>query len=256
VVIMLHGNPTWSFFYRHLIESLRKSFRVIVPDHIGCGLSDKPRSYNYSLATHIDNITTLIDSLGISTFSMVVHDWGGAIGFGYATRYQDRLDKIVVLNTAAFRSERIPLRIRLCRLPLLGPFIVRGCNGFAWPATFMAVSKPLKKEDARAYIAPYNNWHNRIAVSEFVQDIPLSPKDKSYRTLIAIEEKLHELRENKIEILIVWGGKDFCFNDTFYEEWKARFPEARTHYLKNAGHYVLEDGHGVVEPLIDDFFKG
>ena len=253
-IVLLHGNPTWSYYYRNLIAVLSKNFRVIAIDHMGCGLSDKPDKYSYTLAKHIENLTILIDFLNLTSLSLVVHDWGGAIGFGYATRFLDKIDSIVVLNTAAFRSQRIPLRIQVCRWPIIGEMIVRGLNGFAWPATFMAVQKKMSKKIASSYLHPYDSWKNRIAVYGFVKDIPLDKNHASYETLVSIEKRLPELRERKISMQVVWGGKDFCFNDHFYEQWQTYFPDASYHYLKDCGHYILEDGHTIVEPLIEDFF--
>lgn len=254
-IVLVHGNPTWSYYYRHLIRTLSKTFRVIAADHMGCGLSDKPDKYSYTLAKHIENLTILVDSLNLSSLSLVVHDWGGAIGFGYATRFPGRIDSIVVLNTAAFRSHRIPFRIQVCRWPIAGELIVRGLNGFAWPATFMAVKKPMSKEVVSSYLHPYDTWKNRIAVYGFVKDIPLHKDHVSYETLLSIEKRLPELRERRNPIMVLWGGRDFCFNDHFYNEWQKHFPDAKYHYLQDCGHYVLEDGHGTVEPIIEDFFK-
>jgi pimeloyl-ACP methyl ester carboxylesterase len=253
-IVLLHGNPTWSYYYRNLIAVLSRNFRVIAIDHMGCGLSDKPDKYSYTLAKHIENLTILIDFLKLTSLSLVVHDCGGAIGFGYATRFLDKIDSIVVLNTAAFRSQRIPLRIQVCRWPIIGELIVRGLNGFAWPATFMAVQKKMSKKIARSYLHPYDSWKNRIAVYGFVKDIPLDKSHVSYETLVSIEKRLPELKERKISMLVVWGGKDFCFNDHFYEQWQHYFPDASYHYLQDCGHYILEDGHTIVEPLIEDFF--
>ena len=255
VIVMVHGNPTWSYYYRHLIRLLSVNHRVIAVDHIGCGLSDKPQDYSYyTLRQHIGNLELLLEKLEIVSFSLVVHDWGGAIGMGVATRYPERIEKVVVLNTAAFRSTRIPLRIRICRLPLIGPFLVRACNGFAWPATFMAVSYPLGREIAAAYLAPYNSWRNRIAVAAFVRDIPLSPDHVSYAELERIEHGLSLLREKGIPLLILWGGKDFCFDRTFYAEWCQRFPEAEHHLFEDGGHYILEDKMSAIAPIVLRFF--
>lgn len=252
VVVMLHGNPTWSFYYRKLIVQLRESYRVIAPDHMGCGLSDKPQDYPYRLADHIDNLDTLLEDVP-GPISLVVHDWGGAIGFGYATRNPDKIKNIVVLNSAAFRSQKIPFRIRLCKLPLLGEFLVRGLNGFAYPALFMAVCRKMSKAVRNGFLAPYGNWHDRIAVHRFVQDIPLSPQHPSYQRLLEIEEGLVKLMDKPM--LIAWGGQDFCFNDSFYTEWLRRFPKAQTKYLADAGHYVLEDAFDELGPLIEQFLQ-
>ncbi len=251
VIVMLHGNPTWSFFYRNLVLKLRDRYRIIVPDHLGCGLSDKPQGYDYILENHINNIEELLNQLNIDRYSLVVHDWGGAIGMGLATRLPERLVSAVVMNTAAFRSGRIPLRINICRTPLLGDIIIRGFNGFAWPATFMAVRKKMPREVARGYLAPYNSWADRIAILCFVRDIPLLPEDRSYETIVKIEKGLEKLIDKPM--LLAWGGRDFCFNREFYDEWVARFPGAEKHYFPEAGHYLLEDEGETIIPLIESF---
>jgi haloalkane dehalogenase len=253
VIVMLHGNPTWSFYYRHLIMALRGEFRIIVPDHMGCGLSDKPQDYPYTLATHIDNLTALITHLELEELSLMVHDWGGAIGMGFAGRHPAMIRALVITNTAAFTSTRIPWRIRLCRLPWLGACLVRGLNGFARPALAMAVTRELSAAAARGYLLPYDSWQHRVAVHAFVRDIPLAPSHPSWPTLVEVETNLPKL-QNK-PLLILWGGKDFCFNDWFYEEWLRRFPEAQHHYFAEAGHYLLEDAGEEIEPLLGNFFR-
>ena len=140
-VLMLHGNPTWSFYYRHLVRELAPAMRCVVPDHIGMGASEKPEHYDYTLNTRISDVEALIASLQLKKVHLVVHDWGGAIGFGFAARHPELIGRIVILNTAAFASPRIPFRIALCRLPVVGPLLVRGANGFAWPSTWMAMQR-------------------------------------------------------------------------------------------------------------------
>jgi haloalkane dehalogenase len=253
VIVMVHGNPTWSYYYRHLIALLSRSHRVIAVDHLGCGLSDKPQDYPYRLQNHIDNLENLLGGLQIVSYSLIVHDWGGAIGLGVAARNPLVLEKLVILNTAAFCSSRIPLRIRVCRWPLLGSLLVRGFNGFAGPAVFMAVTKSLRPEVARAYLAPYDSWDNRVAVHGFVRDIPLTSAHPSYAALKEVEEGLPHLAARNIPVLICWGGRDFCFNDHFYQEWQHRFPRAECHYFPEAGHYVLEDALAEIRPLLEGF---
>jgi pimeloyl-ACP methyl ester carboxylesterase len=252
VIVMLHGNPTWSFFYRRLIFYLKDSFRVIVPDHLGCGLSAKPQNHPYRLKDHIANVEGLLAVLDVTNFSLVLHDWGGAIGMGVAGNRPEQVDSLVVMNTAAFTSSRIPLRIRLCRTPGLGDFLIRGLNVFAKGALTMAVTKPLPPAVAAGYLAPYNSWANRVGVLRFVQDIPLSPKDASWETLLEIEKKLINFEHSPM--LLLWGGRDFCFDRYFFEEWLDRFPHAERKYLENAGHYLLEDAFDEIAPRIVDFF--
>jgi haloalkane dehalogenase len=255
VIVMVHGNPTWSYYFRHLIAMLRENHRVIALDHMGCGLSDKPQNYPYCLQQHIKNLDCLLAHLQIDRFSLIVHDWGGAIGIGCAVNHLSKVEKIVVMNTAAFRSARIPLRIRLCRLPMLGEIIVRLFNGFAWPAKFMAVKKKMAPDVAKAYLSPYDSWKNRVAVYNFVRDIPLDSSHKSYAILVDIEKRLPFLRDSNIPLLIIWGGGDFCFNDEFFLEWKKRFPEAENHYFQDGGHYILEDKKRELMPIFKSFFR-
>ncbi|RUM38197.1 MAG: alpha/beta hydrolase [Desulfobulbus sp.] len=241
VVVMVHGNPSWSYLYRNVVTSLRSDYRCIVPDHLGCGFSDKPQHYPYRLENHIANLSELLDHLHITKCTLIVHDWGGAIGMGWAGEHPERVAGLVVLNTAAFRSSRIPFRIAVCRWPLLGKVLVRGLNGFAWPATFMAVHKKMSEEVVKGFLQPYDSWKNRVAVHRFVLDIPLHPTHPSLQTLTGVEQSLKKLTEKPM--LICWGGQDFCFNYHFYTQWQKRFPAAVSRYYPHAGHYVLEDAH-------------
>ena len=130
-VLLLHGNPTWSFYYRNLVQGLKSQYRCVVPDHIGCGLSDKPQEYNYTLSQHIDNLEALIDYLELDNLTLALHDWGGAIGMGYAARHPDKIKRLVIFNTAAFITNRIPFSINLCRNPILGSVAILNLNLFA-----------------------------------------------------------------------------------------------------------------------------
>jgi cis-3-alkyl-4-acyloxetan-2-one decarboxylase len=253
-VLMLHGNPTWSYYYRHLVRALAETTRCIVPDHMGMGLSEKPPAYDYSLATRSADVEALIASLRIKQLDLVVHDWGGAIGFGFAARHPELIRRIVVLNTAAFTSKQIPLRIAACKAPMIGPLLVRGANGFAWPATWMAMHRrTLSAEEKRGYLWPYDSWANRVAVSAFVQDIPLDETHPSWTTLRETEAGLAQFRDRPA--LVVWGGRDFCFNDTFLTRWREILPQADVHRIADAGHYVLDDAREEVVPRITQFLR-
>ncbi|MFX3675656.1 MAG: alpha/beta fold hydrolase [bacterium] len=250
VILMLHGNPTWSFYYRNLIKHFAPNYRVIVPDHLGMGLSERPQQFEYQLHQHVAHVEELLDSLKIEKFSLIVHDWGGAIGFGVATLRPNAVEKAVILNTAAFNAGPwIPKRISMCRAPVIGEPLVRGLNGFAFPATFMTTVKPLPKNIRRAYLAPYNDWNSRIAVSRFVQDIPLSKSHPSFETLAAIEAALPALEFPK---MIIWGEKDFCFDMRFFNKWKTIYPDSESMVL-DAGHYVLEDMPSQCAEAIEGF---
>ena len=252
-LLFVHGNPTWSFAWRRFLKDLSADYRVIAVDHVGCGFSDKPQSYSYCLDQHIDNLCCLATALDLNQVTLLAHDWGGAIGMGAATRMPERFSRFVLFNTAAFRSTRIPLRIAVCRIPVLGPLAVRGLNLFARAAIRMAVEHHERMTpDVRAgFLAPYGSWSDRIAVLRFVQDIPLSPAHPSYATLKALEERLPLFQ--KSPVLLVWGARDWCFTLDFLEEFRRRFPEAEVLQIPDAGHYVFEDAHEQIIPRVREF---
>lgn len=250
-IIMVHGNPTWSFFYRNLIKHFKNHYRIIVPDHLGCGLSDKPADFSYQLKDHIKNLESLIDHLGLKKFHLIVHDWGGAIGSGVAVNHPEKILSITYMNTGAFTSDKIPWRIDILRKNNWGEWLIRKFNAFAMPATFMAVEKPLSKNAIAGYLLPYNNYQNRIATAKFVKDIPMDQNHPSFTTLKNIELNLTKI---KAPVLLMWGAKDFCFTMDFFHKFKEFFPNAREKVFKNAGHYLLEDEPRETIATIENFY--
>ena len=260
-VLMIHGNPTWSFYFRSLIKYLSPEFRAIAPDHIGCGLSGKPDSsdYDYRLKSRVEDIDLFLSRLKLTgRISLILHDWGGMIGMAYAVKNPEKISSVVVMNSAAFfppdRNMKIPLRLRIIRNT--GPFskiAVLGLNLFAKGALYMASYKGLSKDVKKGLIAPYNSWKNRIAVLKFVLDIPLCEKDPGYTIVKDVEDNIHHLSE--IPMLICWGKHDFVFTENYLAEWQKRFPKAETHLFDNAGHYVLEDEPEKISFIIKDFLK-
>jgi pimeloyl-ACP methyl ester carboxylesterase len=259
-VVMLHGNPTWSFYFRELIKGLSPEFRTIVPDHIGCGLSDKPGidRYDYRLKTRVEDVETLLEVLGVNQhITLVLHDWGGMIGMAYAVRHPERIHRLVVMNTAAFLipdGKPLPIRLRLIRnIKPFAVLAVLGFNIFAVGALFLASFKGLPGDVKSGLILPYNSWHNRIATLKFVQDIPVEEKDPSYGPVKHVDDNLHRLKH--IPMLILWGEHDFVFDMDFLLQWRRRFPDAKVETFKDAGHYVLEDAADRIVPMIRNFLK-
>lgn len=257
-VVMVHGNPSWSFYYRNLAQALSPTHRVIVPDHIGCGLSDKPDDtrYRYTLESRVADLEALLDHLGLTRdVTLVVHDWGGMIGMTYAVRHPERIKRLVVLNTAAFglpRTKSFPLALRLSRDTALGAYLIRGFNAFSAAASVVGCKQnPMHEELRLAYQAPYDTWENRIATLRFVQDIPLLPGDPAWDLVQHTADHLDRLAE--VPMLIGWGMRDFVFDAHFLAEWERRFPRARVYRFPLAGHYVLEDVGDELVPLIRDF---
>ena len=210
-VVMVHGNPTWSFYYRNLVEALS--------DHVphdrrrphrlrALRQARRLEIYLYTLESRVDDLEALLDHLGLTRgITLVVHDWGGMIGLTYATRHPDRIGRLVILNTGAFplpASKPFPWPLRVCRDTKLGAWLVRGLNAFASTAARVGCRRKLMSKALRdAYTSPYDSWANRIATLRFVQDIPLVPTDRAYDLVLETAERLHLL--DHVPMLIAWG---------------------------------------------------
>jgi haloalkane dehalogenase len=254
-ILCVHGNPTWSFYWRNIVLAFRARQRVVVPDHLGCGLSDKPQEYSYTLKQHIENLLTLIRELNLSNITLVAHDWGGAIGLGAAVQAPERFSRFVLMNTAAFRSSRCPWRIRACRVPGLGEYAVRKFNAFARAAIWMATARKggLPAPVANGLLAPYDTWEHRVAVQRFVEDIPLDPDHPSYETLRSIEVALPTLADKPWQF--IWGMQDWCFTHHYLDRFLEIIPQARVRRLYDAGHYIMEDARERVIHTLQEFLQ-
>ena len=259
-VLMVHGNPTWSFYFRHLITGLSGRFRTIAPDHIGCGFSDKPsaKDYDYTLDQRVSDLDALVRGLDIKEkISLIVHDWGGMIGLAWALDNLARVDKIVITNTSGFflpASKRFPAA--LWAVKYLAPFAVPavlGANIFARGALYLAAETRLSQSVKKGLVAPYNSWANRIATLKFVQDIPITKKDRSYARVQKVDRELCKLDPD--QLMFLWGTRDFVFDIHFLKEFKNRFPQSCAHVFEDAGHYLFEDKPGPTLKLIQKFLS-
>ncbi len=259
-VVLLHGNPTWSFHFRHLITALRDGARVVAPDHMGMGWSDKPGDdrYAYHLQSRIDDLEALLDHLGLTRgLTLVMQDWGGMVGMGYASRHPERVARLVVLNAAAFRvppGMRVPLALRLVRDTALGALLVRGSNVFVRAAARVCCQRRRMPRPVRAaYLAPYDCWAHRIAVLRFPQDVPLTPKDRSYALVSRIEDDL--ARFASLPTLICWGERDYVFPPPVLDLWLRHWPRAQVLRLPDCGHWVLEDAPDEIAATVRQFLS-
>ena len=256
-VVMLHGNPSWSYYWRHLVLGLRDDYRCIVPDHIGMGLSDKPADadYGYTLRNRVQDLDRLLDHAGVGdNVTLAVHDWGGMIGFGWALKHAARVKRLVILNTAAFplpASKPLPWQLNLGRNWALGEWLIRGANAFAAGAANDGVVTKLDPAVKRALLAPYDSWANRIATVRFVQDIPLKEGDRAWDLVEDAGRRLPDFANRPA--FIGWGLKDFVFDHHFLKGFETALPRAEKQIYEDAGHYVLEDKHAVLVPRIRDF---
>ena len=272
VVVMLHGNPSWSYYWRHLVLGLRdpadgkpastKRYRCIVPDHVGMGLSDKPDDaidasprYEYTLQSRVDDLTTLLDTLGITgPVTLAVHDWGGMIGFGWALSHVPQVQRLVILNTAAFplpTAKPMPWQLSLGRDSRIGGFMIRAFNLFARGAAWLGTERRLPAAVRRAYIAPYAGWRNAIGTLRFMQDIPLREGDPAWALVAEAGRRLPAFADRPA--FLGWGLRDFVFDRHFLDGFRRALPGAEVHAFDDANHYVLEDRHEVLVPAIRRF---
>ena len=257
MIVMLHGNPSWSFYWRHLVVGLRDRYRCIVPDHVGMGLSDKPDDdhYTYTLQSRVDDLTTLLDKLGITgPVTLAVHDWGGMIGFGWALTHMPQVQRLVILNTAAFplpAAKAMPWQLSFGRDSRIGGALIRAFNLFSAGASWLGVERRMPRDVRRAYVAPYDTWANRISTLRFMQDIPLREGDRAWALVAEAGRRLPEFADRPV--FIGWGLRDFVFDRHCLDAFTAALPRAQVQAYDDANHYVLEDKHAVLVPAIRQF---
>jgi len=253
-VVLVHGNPTWGYYYRSLISALAPTSRCIVPDHVGMGRSDAPpeSAYDYTLARRVDDLTRLLDTEVDGPVSLVVHDWGGMIGLAWAVEHVERVERLVLLNTAAFPllpGRRLPPSLRLARAGEVGEWLVRELNAFAVGTTMVGVRRhALSPEVQAAYLAPYGSRDERLAIHRFVADIPVRAGDSAFGLVQRTAERLELLRD--VPTLICWGLADPVFDAGYLAEWQRYLPTAEVVSLPDAGHLVLEDAADEVVPRV------
>lgn len=248
VVLCLHGNPTWSFFYRGLLDSLTVGARVIAPDMLGFGLSEKNPRFLGTPEWHARNLMCFIRSLKLrSPFTMVVHDWGGPIGLDFATKHPKRIGRLVLLNTWAFTlppATKLHPLLELVRAPGTGEKLVlqqnylveRGIPAGTFP------SGHVSSEVMSAYRKPFPTPEDRQGMLKLARAIPVGSQEPSYGFMADLEKRLNRL---KVATDIFWGMRDPVFSPAILKEWEARLPHARVHRLPDAAHFVAEDTPGL-----------
>lgn len=246
VFVLLHGNPTWGFLYRRFVESLAAEFRVIVPDHVGFGRSDKPQDPGYySLRRHVENLSSLLAKLDPDRVVLVLHDWGGPIGMGWAVRNSERVAGVAVLNTWSFVKEP-PIR-----LPWIYRFLFLGRAGWRrvveknlFIEKILAkrgTRRPLPAEVLDGYRAPFPRPEARVGMGRFPQLVPQTQDrtHESWEMMARIEDELPVLSSKPA--MIVWAMRDVAFRKATLERWRSLFPAHELHRLPEAGHYLQED---------------
>lgn len=252
-LVMVHGNPTWSFLYRKLITRLQGGYRCVAPDHLGFGLSDKPKEWSYLPEAHAANLTALIDDLELSDITMVVQDWGGPIGLSYAVTHPENVTRIVIMNTWAWPVNHDPYYIAFSGFVggPIGRMLIQRNNFFANTIMRQAFGDKQKLTPAAhaQYLKALDNPDDRTGCMVFPkQIIDSSP------WLASLWEKIGVLRNKPV--LIVWGMKDIAFREKELRHWQQAFPAARTVELATVGHFVQEEAPDELAAAVVPFLRG
>jgi len=257
-VLMLHGDPTWGYLWRNFIPSFSQSKRVVVPDHMGMGKSDAPDTpYPYLLRHHVANLESLVLSLGLSGITLVVHDWGGPVGLGFAVRHPELIKSLVITNTWAFASwpgAPYPKLIEMIRSPRGEQFVLEK-NGYVARAMAGTVNYPEKLTDEvmAAYLAPFPTPESRRALLCWSRDIPVNEGDASWGEMKRIEDNLKLFDD--IPVLIVWGMLDPVLPPDVLAMWKRIYTRAVVREIPDASHFLQEDRPDALLQAIVEFME-
>jgi len=251
-IVMVHGNPTWSFVYRKLINGLRDSYRCIAPDHIGFGQSHKPYHWSYTPQDHAANLARLLDALDLKNITLVVQDWGGPIGLSYAVRHPKRVSRLVILNTWMWPVNE-SLYYRAFSGVMGGPlgrFLCRNYNTFVNTIVPMATGdkSKLTPEIMHHYRAPLPTGDSRKGTWVFP------------RQIIASTDWLAGLWGERAKIaakptMLAWGMKDIAFREDVLARWQQSIPHAEVHRFESAGHFVQDEMGDDIAALIRSFIQ-
>jgi len=261
-VVLVHGNPTWGYLYREFIPPLvRAGFRVVMPDLLGFGRSDKPsRVEAYGIPRHAQRLEALLESLDLRDVTLVPQDWGGPVGLYWAGRHPERIARLFILNTWAHRTVgkyRPPLALRLFRTPVVGELLVKGLHVFVRGFLFGQGTRKherLTKTVRRAYVTPHPGWSDRTGVLAFPRQIPVTPDAPLSPWMAEVEASLAGLGDKPV--MLAWGMEDPIFTPDFVNNyWKRSFPGAHVLRIAGAGHYLQEDGHETIVPALMNFLQ-
>ncbi len=257
-LVMVHGDPTWGYLYRNLIAKLSPYARCIAPDHMGMGKSGVSKTpYPYRLRHHIENLETLLLALDLHNITLILHDWGGPVGLGFAIRHPRRIKRLILMNTWAFAQwpgGYLPRLLEIIRSPRGEAFVLTK-NGYVKPALLGTTANPHRISPLvlEAYLAPFPTPESRRALLCWSRDIPLTAGDPSYADMHQIEAGLKQFRS--IPVLLVWGMQDPVLPPAVLRIWQSIYPHAVTHEIAEASHFVQEDAPECVFDAIELFLK-
>lgn len=251
-LLMVHGNPSWSFGYRQLIAQLSSRYRCIAPDHIGFGLSDKPASWSYRPEEQARNLAALIDHLNLSGLNLIVQDWGGPIGLSYALEQPENVRRLVIINTWMWPVANDPYYWAFSKIVggPVGRYLIRNHNFFA-----NTMVKMITGDKSKLTPAIHDHYRQPLPTPESRKGSWVFPGEITGST--AWLEHLWSRRERLVDkpVLIAWGMKDIAFREKELQRWEGLFPHARVQRFPDAGHFVQEEHGRELAGMIDQFMQ-
>ncbi|MCS4434749.1 alpha/beta fold hydrolase [Aquiflexum gelatinilyticum] len=252
LLLFVHGTPSWSFDFRNVIKVMSKTHRCIAIDHIGFGLSDKPKVYDYSTQNHSKTLEKFILEKDLKNITMIAHDFGGPIGLDVGIRHPERFTGFVILNSWLWSSETNPDYIKLRKIlksPLL-PFLYRQLNfspRLILPGSFG--EKKLNRKLKSQYTKPFANSSERYGALAFAHSLRDDQDwfEELWQKRSIIQDK---------PVLFIWGMKDPVIKPHNLEKFESGFPNHRTLKIASAGHFPQEEEPEQVIHGINDWLKG
>lgn len=248
-VLLLHGNPTWSFLYRDFIEPLKKAgYRVIAPDCIGAGYSDKPRiDAAYTLAHHIADLVSLIDQLDLKGFALVTQDWGGPQGVGAALQRLDRLAALTLMNTWLYTDYKGRFHTTArpwtsWHAPIIGPYFMKRKKVLSHGGPSVTSKRGMSAAEARAYHHIYDERESETVTLTWPRTIPLREGDRGWADMAMIQRRLPELAKTPTQIL--WAPEDQVFPIEYANRLKELLPHAEGPIAFDKAAHFLQDDRG------------
>jgi len=248
VLLLLHGNPTWSFLYRKIIMDLKDDFRVIAPDYAGFGLSYAPKGFGFTVDEHAKLMNEFVQKMDLNNTTIMVQDWGGPIGFNIAINQPERIKSFVIGDTWAWGVERMSHRVFSTVLGgYVGQFMSWANNGVVGLLLSIGVENELNDEVLEMYYAPFKDRENRKQTHIFPAQLLDGDEflSKLYKDLETITDK---------PALIVWGTEDFALQEPERERFEEIFKNSKTIILENTGHYIQEDAPHKISDAIKKWY--
>jgi haloalkane dehalogenase len=252
-LLMIHGTPTWSFEYRHVIGAFSSRFRCVAPDHLGFGRSSRPAAFPYTPEAHAAALKEFVEKLALDRITLIVHDFGGPIGLPLALERDSRVSRVVMMNTWAWPIDDDPQMARGARFigGALGRFLYRYANAslkLIMPSAYGNRQK-LTPEIHAQYLEVFEDRDARVLVLHALAQSLLGSRDHFQSLLDRIDALNH------MPVLIVWGMKDSAFKPYQLARWRSLLPQATVVEIPGAGHWPHEEEPALVIAAMERFLK-